>query len=765
MSTPFRISLAPTVAALIILGTLFTVPDSTTAQSPIANESTAAIHSLSPELQTRLKRSLDAAAAVPRGGDIRGFVEARFANADILLGHAKVYLKRMSDNSVVADSTVQTNPTGRFITNRQPSGKYLACAEVESFESACADEAIEVVDHEIALKLPIALKPLGGVIRGRVTLPGGEPAAGQGMALYSPSGTTEVSLVDAGGNRVAGPVQANAAGDYIIANVKPGTNLRLRTRFLSMSAERNISLKEADLTGDLPFDILVPQKSNVATRPVANRPPPAPPPSPGTYSPPPPAGNFIDPTLFMGCANEAACETEAQQYYQSIGVFDVNNNPTASLGTLAAWRKTFGFSADPTKPAPGEVRAVYYNNADLRLGRDMHCLGPTSGGANINVWACYVTNFDDGHFEAAGNTGNPAGGDPQTSIARAEANNSPIATVAMVSAQQTVSPFTNSVSFYVYPADPTKKALVAAVLDSQSFKAVPGVCIACHGGGYVNHQVLDGRFLPFDTPTFIFDTQSSAFLEPSQREAFRQLNGTVKAAANTASNTITRDTIQNLIDGWYGWCGGVTQRSCYIDDVAHPFVPSADCNQSPEPATCGWKGASMPNFDPVSFYQRVPRNYCRTCHVAHSDAFNWQNFNEVSNNLSAVKSAVLNTHFMPYAEVPYNAFWYDFPAQDALGGFVGIPQFSTSTLTLTLVPSAGTDRGISRTITVSAKDSQTGQPVTTGSVQINRVTGTLGQRISYTGCTTFFPKTHVFTQIACGGSVTAPGYAKAFFTD
>ena len=287
-----------------------------------------------------------------------------------------------------------------------------------------------------------------------------------------------------------------------------------------------------------------------------------------------------------------------------------------------------------------------------------------------------MTNFDDGHFEAAGYTGNPANGDPQTSITRAESSTSPIATVAMVASQLTVNPFTNSVSFYVYfnKGNADGVAATFAILDSEGPKAVPGLCIACHGGAYTNHLVLDGRFLPFDTPSFIFDNQADAFLEPAEREAFRQMNQVVRAAANSQSNTITRDTIQNLIDGWYSWCGGASSPSCYIDDVAHPFIPSSDCNAPSNPATCGWTTASLPNFtfDPSSFYQRLPRVYCRTCHVANSDVFNWQNFKSVSSQLPAIKSAVFTKPFMPLAEIPYNGFWHDFASQDALKGFVGL---------------------------------------------------------------------------------------------
>jgi hypothetical protein len=145
---------------------------------------------------------------------------------------------------------------------------------------------------------------------------------------------------------------------------------------------------------------------------------------------------FIDPALFMGCQGidplELSCIIEAFKYYQTIGVFDSNNHPTGSFANFGTWKAAWGFSDDPTKPGPNEIRAVYYNNGDLQFGRDMHCLRRDSaadprdvfvGQLLINV--CYVTNYSDGV--------SLVGGIPQVAIFNAAANVNPIATVAMVS--------------------------------------------------------------------------------------------------------------------------------------------------------------------------------------------------------------------------------------------------------------------------------------------------------------------------------------------
>src|ERR1017187_9891037 len=98
---------------------------------------------------------------------------------------------------------------------------------------------------------------------------------------------------------------------------------------------------------------------------------------------------------------------------------------------------------------------------------------------------CYVANYSDGSLAA--------GGDPQTSIRNAENNTNPIAVVAMVGLNfppNLTSPtWINdpSVEFIVFTPPTTGDPIddfvpnTQALLDSEGAKAVPGVCIACHG--------------------------------------------------------------------------------------------------------------------------------------------------------------------------------------------------------------------------------------------------------------------------------------------
>ena len=68
----------------------------------------------------------------------------------------------------------------------------------------------------------------------------------------------------------------------------------------------------------------------------------------------------------FGAGNQATSDA----YYTSLGVLGggtLRNNFTN-------WKATNGFNNDPTILAAGEANAQYFNNGDLQLGRDMHCL-------------------------------------------------------------------------------------------------------------------------------------------------------------------------------------------------------------------------------------------------------------------------------------------------------------------------------------------------------------------------------------------------------
>jgi len=108
-----------------------------------------------------------------------------------------------------------------------------------------------------------------------------------------------------------------------------------------------------------------------------------------------PNQTFIDPAGFMSCSDAQSCTNEATLYYESLGVFDNKGNPNGTYSTFGQWKKYWAFSDDPTKPDPSGlgVRAVYYNNADLQFGRDMHCQAFGFFGDETTPWSAHEIDY------------------------------------------------------------------------------------------------------------------------------------------------------------------------------------------------------------------------------------------------------------------------------------------------------------------------------------------------------------------------------------
>lgn len=414
-------------------------------------------------------------------------------------------------------------------------------------------------------------------------------------------------------------------------------------------------------------------------------------------------GRFIDPVRTMGCADDSACYKEADRYLQDIGVYDPGTTtPNANRGTTRAWKQSHGFSLDPTNPNPGELRVVYWNAGDLGLGRDMHCINNTTNAHSFvplerKTFACYVTNY---RVNVPGTevNGNPFTGTPdiEASIANAARNTNPVATVAMEVSHLffrgiNLLASRGNVNFIAFdeirngvPFSPPLDTNVGvrSELPRHSGKASPGTCLACHGGTYQPRpadatsgaKVVNGNFLPFNTAAsnfvFTIDPTLSQFSEIAQRETFRKMNEFVVATQPAAI------IISDLIKGWYGWCGGVSASGCYIDDISHPFIPDAAAFNNPcattgpglETQTCGWANPSeKPKDLSRAVYQQVADVYCRTCHVALPERRNVQQFNDWVRG--STRSAV-DSHRMPFAEVPYNNYWRDIDAQGLYDKFV-----------------------------------------------------------------------------------------------
>ena len=103
------------------------------------------------------------------GGEVHGYVAVRFDDVkgpkEVLLPGVQVFLKHKGDKAMLAESAVSTNQSGSFRIPMQAPGLYELCAEASGYQSACADEVVEVSDHTALLMQHLMLTPLGGGIR------------------------------------------------------------------------------------------------------------------------------------------------------------------------------------------------------------------------------------------------------------------------------------------------------------------------------------------------------------------------------------------------------------------------------------------------------------------------------------------------------------------------------------------------------------------------------------------------------------------------
>jgi hypothetical protein len=167
----------------------------------------------------------------------------------------------------------------------------------------------------------------------------------------------------------------------------------------------------------------------------------------------------------------------------------------------------------------------------------------------------------------------------------------------------------------------------SAALDSEGNKLVPQMCMACHGGTYINvtDQALGGSFLPFDVFTFLYSQKPGLTLN-DQQEQFRQLNLLVK---RTNPNSDNQDNpIGNLIDALYNNNVVGFQQKAVV-----PKTPNT------------WQGHE-------ALYQNFLARYCRTCHSSQNQAIDFFSFAGFAG--SAVGGDLCNGQ-MPHAQVPYTA--------------------------------------------------------------------------------------------------------------
>lgn len=314
------------------------------------------------------------------------------------------------------------------------------------------------------------------------------------------------------------------------------------------------------------------------------------------------AGSAARPRFLDRAGSIDAAETG--EYYETID---------APL-TVTDFHTRFGI----TELSPA---SIYYNAADLGIGREMRCQAQPDGGV-----ACAVGNY--GRF----------GGSEREALDAAVDARGAFATVAMVYRPPLGAP--NSVQFMVYGAN--GGLVTEAQLDTVGDNvAIPNNCLNCHGTNArydaATNQVTGASFLPFDPEALVFSTRAG-FTKREQAPAVAQLNAAITPA--------TSRTNRALIDGWYPDGPGGPARS---------FVPD------------GWTGSPLER----KVYEHVIAANCRNCHAAREDDLGFATAVQFRGRRASIARSVCETRDMPNAQVPLQQLWNS-PARAYLAAFLDI---------------------------------------------------------------------------------------------
>jgi hypothetical protein len=301
-----------------------------------------------------------------------------------------------------------------------------------------------------------------------------------------------------------------------------------------------------------------------------------------------------------------------------------NANPGGTRDTFPHWLTANGFTS-------GEPQAIYFNNGDLKFGRNMHCLTKNAG---TGAAACYVQNFGDVGED-----------DSVTALADARSATSLVATVTME--YDPTATNGESVQFWAY--DSSGNYLPHPTLDGQGGKPIPDICLSCHGG-YFNSGTGKARgaiFLAFDLDSFLYDTPGDPHTVAAAQTAFRELNQIV---LNTNPDGQTGDSnkpVTQLMNLWYPT--GVATPGAQFS-----FNHAVAANQGGFPAN-------------GPLYDDVVKPVCRTCHTAQGSSIDWTSFSQMNSQSTQIQlfacgggtpAAHQTFNFaMPHAQVPFKNLW------------------------------------------------------------------------------------------------------------
>jgi mono/diheme cytochrome c family protein len=386
--------------------------------------------------------------------------------------------------------------------------------------------------------------------------------------------------------------------------------------------------------------------------------------------------------------------TYAQAYYTAI-------DPSNAKDTLAKWKTANGFGSITGE----ETQSVFGDMRDLGYGRYVTARKNTDGTIaflvdNYLVFSAAGYGYSNMNLDAA--------------VARDQRWYIGTNAIEFSPGAQCATPLPNTLpeckpfaKYFTFDAA-TGARLLVANLDGRGDKAMPGICIVCHGGrgdelsppdasgkqyfplvGNPASAVrgdVKGKLHFFEPDTFSFSTLAG-FKRSDQEPKIKTLNQWVLCTyplASGVTSTYPEDACrtQAPLNEWQGGAA-VVLKAAYGGDG----MPNATFSDTYVPAS--WVAAGQ-----SSLYQNVVQPTCRMCHILRGTGLesdiSLSDFTSFQKSADRTKVHIIDKGNMPLTMVLYSRYWATPSMYNTLNAFLQLPDPSNNpSLSYTVLDSSG----------------------------------------------------------------------------
>jgi len=390
---------------------------------------------------------------------------------------------------------------------------------------------------------------------------------------------------------------------------------------------------------------------------------------------------FPDPIVLPDGSYETNTAAYAQAYYRAI-------DPNNQKDTLEKWKAANGFGSG----TGAEHLAVFRDVRDLGYGRRMTGRKNSDGSIAFMVENYSVTVTPSSGYNGL-NVDAAIGQDARWHVG----TNAIEWSTATCTPEDPpdCDPTVRFAKYYNFSATTGERQL-AVDLDGKGLKAMPGPCVACHGGradaltppdaatGNPRFALVEnsssrkrgdteGRLQGLNVGSFEYSGWTG-WTRADQAAVLKDFNQWVlctyplPATATPDPEDACRSTTTNSNE-WQGtaaeiiksWYGGPGMPSTTFSDT---YVPAGWSTNTPIGTT---------GLTDTSLYQEVVGPYCRTCHAVRGTGdqsdIDFMSLAKFQGYADRIKAHVFDRGNMPMALIPHDDFWNS-PAPQALATYI-----------------------------------------------------------------------------------------------